>query len=413
MRVSPAVGAEAGLGTEARPGAGVPARAWAGAGASARARSLLRAVALVAPALLLAVTTAVQAQTPPPRDPPPTPVAQLPDAKIALVVASGSVRDAGINQAVHAGVRTGAAAIGAADPEVLTPRTREDAAARLASLADLGATAVVVVGDLGPETTQVALGYPRVRFIGVGQVPPCLTLEGLIDTLGGCAGDPAALVPNYTILAYREDQAGYLAGIVAASASASGRVGVIGAMPGCEGCVRYMQGFELGARSIKPDITVDWGFAADSDEGVAFEDPYVGRVYAGAFIDVHQPDVVLAAAGRTGEGIFDAACEAGILAVGVDVDMAQAYPKARACLLTSATKGLARSVSESIIGVAAGTLRGGTDTWDAARDGVGYAPFYDLVALLPPDIGTRLDRAYGAMARGTLETCPASCGTVR
>ena len=78
--------------------------------------------------------------------------------------------------------------------------------------------------------------------MGVDQSPICVTADGAPDSTFACKGDAKTLLPNYVSLKYAEDQAGYLAGIVAASISKSGEIGAIGGTTLCGPCVRYIQG---------------------------------------------------------------------------------------------------------------------------------------------------------------------------
>ena len=130
---------------------------------------------------------------------------------------------------------------------------------------------------------------------------------------------------------YAEDQAGYLAGIVAAKATKSNIIGAIGGVSLCGPCVRYMQGYALGAKSVNPDIKVKTAFVSASDFKVGFADQAAGKTFATQFINQNKGiDVLFQVAGLTGNGIIDAACAAKINAVGVDVDQHTSYPAAQA-----------------------------------------------------------------------------------
>ena len=111
--------------------------------------------------------------------------------------------------------------------------------------------------------------------------------------------------------------------------------------------------------------------------------------------------------------MLDAACEAGIDAIGVDVDQYQSYPASQPCILTSAEKKLPTRSSQSIEAIADGTATGGLTSFDAANDGIGVSPFYEAAS--KPHRrhpGARSMTAFAAMKAGTLETCPAdTCGS--
>ncbi len=210
---------------------------------------------------------------------------------------------------------------------------------------------------------------------------------------------------------YAEDQAGYLAGIVAASATKSNIIGAVGGVSLCGPCIRYMQGYELGAKSVNPAITVKSAFVSDSDFKVGFADQAAGKTFGDQFITQNKGlDVLFQVAGLTGNGLVDAACAAKINAIGVDVDQHESYPASQPCILTSAEKHLALSVSDSIVGIADGTAKGGLTFFNAKNDGIGVSPFYDAASKLPTDIQAKIDEATAGMKAGTVTTCPAKCG---
>ena len=172
-----------------------------------------------------------------------------------------------------------------------------------------------------------------------------------------------------------------------------------------------MQGYELGAKSVNPDVVVKSAFVSDSDFRVGFADQAAGKTFGDQFIKQNTGiDVLFQVAGLTGNGIIDSACAASINAIGVDVDQHESYPASAACILTSAEKHLAVSVSDSIVGIADGTAKGGLAFFNATNDGIGVSPFYDAASKLAADTQAKLDEALAGMKAGTLTTCPAKCG---
>jgi basic membrane protein A len=212
---------------------------------------------------------------------------------------------------------------------------------------------------------------------------------------------------------YQEDQPGYLAGMVAASVSKTGEIGAIGGITLCAPCIRYIQGYALGAKAVNPNVKVRVAWVTESDFVKAFNDPDGGKNFAQQFMAQYpQVDVLFQVAGKTGNGVLDAACDANKLAIGVDVDQALSYPSAAKCIVTSAEKKLALSVAAVIQEIAAGTAKGGEDLWDAKRDGIGISPFHDFDSQISSDLKTKLDNALKQMKDGTLKTCPDNCGAV-
>lgn len=336
------------------------------------------------------------------------------DLKIGVVTDVGTVNDKNFNEYTYVGAKNGAAAIGAEEPPVTVPKDSSEYASAIQAYVDQGYDIIVTAGfNLGVATTQAAHDNPDVWFIGVDQGPPCVNEEGLPDTTFACAGDAATLLPQFVALSYQEDQAGYLAGMAAASASKTGTIGAIGGITLCGPCIRYIQGYKLGAESINPDIKVVVAWVTDSDFVKAFNDPVTGKSFGEQFLQQNSDvDVLFQVAGKTGNGVLDAACEAGIWGIGVDVDQALSYPNAASCIITSAEKKLALAVETDITKIVDGTMTGGDDHWDASRDGVGYSPFHDNADAFPADMADTLDAALAEEKAGTLVTCPEKCGDI-
>ena len=330
--------------------------------------------------------------------------------KIGVATDVGTANDKNFNEYTNVGAQQGATALGAAVPPVVTPKDPSEYAKILQSYVDQGFDVIVTAGfNLGQATNCAAHANPDIWFIGVDQGPPCVTTDGLPDGAFKCAGDAAKLLPKYVAISYQEDQPGYLAGMVAASVSKTGIIGAIGGITLCGPCVRYIQGFLLGAQKINPNITLKTSWVTTSDFVKAFNDPVTGKNFGAQFITTNKPDVLFQVAGKTGNGILDAACEAGIIGIGVDVDQALSYPNAAKCTITSAEKKLALAVSTDIANIVAGTQKGGDDHWDAKRDGIGYSPFHDLASKAPSGLQAMLDSAFAEMKAGTLKTCPDKC----
>ncbi len=334
--------------------------------------------------------------------------------KIGVQTDVGSVNDKNFNEFTYVGAKDGASAVGAAEPPVVVPASDADFAPNIQSFVDQGFNVIVTAGfNLTNVTAASAKANPNIWFIGVDH-NPCINGSGDVDpTFADCSGSVATLLPKYLALNYAEDQAGYLAGMVAASASQSNIIGAIGGVSLCGPCVRYIQGYVLGAKSIKPDITVKVAWVSDSDFTKGFFDQAGGKTFANQFIQQNTGvDVLFQVAGSTGNGVIDAACEGGINAIGVDVDQHESYPASQACILTSAEKKLSRSVAESIKAIAAGTAKGGLSFFNASNDGIGVSSFYAAASKLPSDMQSKIDTALAAMKAGTLTTCPPApeCG---
>ena len=190
-----------------------------------RVRSTL-ALALATALLVLACTgpTATPTQTAVPTTAAPTtaapttaPPTDPPAAfKVGVVTDVGTVDDKNFNEYSYQGAVAGAAAINAGDVSVAVPDDASQYASLIQDFIDTDHNIIVTVGfALADATAVAALANTDVWFIGVDQAP-CIDEAGAPDPTFTCAGDLATLLPNFVGLQYAEDQAGYLAGIVAA-----------------------------------------------------------------------------------------------------------------------------------------------------------------------------------------------------
>jgi basic membrane protein A len=329
--------------------------------------------------------------------------------KIGVVTDIGTVNDKGFNEYSYKGAVAGATAIGAATPAVVVPKDASAYAADIASFVGQSYNIIVTVGfNLVVDTEKAAKANPSINFIGVDQ-SPCVDATGAPDNSGKCAGAVGTVLPNYHAFTFQEDQAGYLAGIVAASASKSGIIGAIGGTTLCNACVRYIQGYELGAKSVNASVTVKSAYVTHDFSAAAFGDPVGGKAFAQNFMAANHPDVLFAVAGLTGNGVLDAACAAGIWGVGVDVNQYISLPNDDKCIITSAEKHLVSAVTQAIQSIASG----GTipTLFNAANDGIGASAVTNVTL---PDVQAKLDAAVAAMKAGTLQTCPTTgCGIAK
>ncbi|HVH62222.1 MAG TPA: BMP family ABC transporter substrate-binding protein [Candidatus Dormibacteraeota bacterium] len=331
--------------------------------------------------------------------------------KIALMSATGTLQDHNFSQYSWEGAKKGAADIGAKAPATVVPVDSSDYDKDIQAFVDAGYNMIVTVAfDESGATTKAAKKNPNVKFIGVDQSPICVDPQGNLDTTFACKGDPKTLLPNYTSLYFEEDQPGYLAGMVAASISKTKHIAAVGGINVVPPVVRYMQGFQLGAQAIDPSVKVDLAYVSTSDFTKAFNDPVAGKVLGSQLISQNHDDVLFQVAGKTGNGVLDAACAANVYAIGVDVDQYLSYPNADPCLVTSAEKHLSNAVEAAIKQVNDGSIKPGDTLFNAANNGIGISPFHGKDNMITADLKAKLDQALAGMKNGSVKTCPSNCG---
>jgi basic membrane protein A len=320
------------------------------------------------------------------------------EAKIGLVTDVGTLDDKNFNEYSWVGTQQGAASIGAPTPQAIITTGSADYEANIQTLLDDDFNLIVTVGfALGAATLAAAQENPDVHFIGVDQ------FQAGDDVVAGAG------LPNYESLIFNEAQAGYLAGIVAANISESNVIAAIGGSGTIPPVVNYMRGYENGAKSVTPDITVHLKYISN-DLTVAFNDPTTGKSFADQFLQQNaDTDVMFQVAGKTGNGVLQSVQQAGIYGVGVDVDQWLSLPEQAVCIVTSAEKHLSMAVREGIEAFGGGSARTGNVFYGADNDGIGTAPYYQFDGnVITDEIKTAVQDAFDAMAAGDLDPCQPS-----
>ena len=219
---------------------------------------------------------------------------------------------------------------------VLTPAPKEGYVPSLSLLARQRYDLVIGIGVFAaPAIDRVATGFPETRF-------------AIIDL----AHDELAHRPKNVVgLVFREEQAGYLAGHLAALVlTLSPGEEVISSVGGqrVPSVERWIAGYKAGARGANPRVTTLNSYTDD------FADPVKGRSVALSEI-AKGSRVVFQVASDCGLGALEAAGERGIWGIGVDVDQSHLGRH----ILTSAVKRLDVAVFDTIEELARGTLETG------------------------------------------------------
>jgi basic membrane protein A len=179
--------------------------------------------------------------------------------------------------------------------------------------------------------------------------------------------------------------------MLASMASKSGKVGCVGGMD--IPLIRKFQcGYEQGARHANAKVEVSANMTGTTP--AAWNDPARGAELAKAQF-AKGVDVVFAAAGGTGTGVYQAAKDAGRLAIGVDSNQNHLQP---GTMLTSMVKRVDVAVSNAFAGVKPGlTVMGLKD------NGVEAAIDQHNAKLVTPQMKARLDAARADIIAGKIK----------
>ena len=326
--------------------------------------------------------------------------------KIGLVTDVGTLDDKNFNQYSWEGAQDGASKVGGTAKAAVST-VSADIGKNIQSFVDQKYDVIVTIGfAAGADTIKAAKANPSIKFIGVDQAP-CITETGESDPKFGCKGDPAKLLPNLQGIGWREQQPGYLAGIVAGSLTKSGEIAAVGGTNAVPAVPNYIEGYRNGAMSVKPDVKVVVQYVSPAPDKAAFADAPGGKAFAQQLLSANpKVDVIFQVAGLTGNGVLQAACEKNLMAIGVDVDQYISAPETKACTVVSAEKKLKKNVSDAIVRIKDKKDVGGILKLDLKTDDVGLSPFHDFESKITADIKAKIDKAIADMKAGTLQPCP-------
>jgi basic membrane protein A len=191
-----------------------------------------------------------------------------------------------------------------------------------------------------------------------------------------------------------------MAGVLAASLSESGVIGVVGGREDVPPVVKLVNGYKAGAESVNPDIRVL------SIYNESFDDATKGASDAQQFIG-EGADVIFGAGGKTGSGGVVEATKAGKWGIGVDQDeyfstFNEGAADGADKLASSAVKRVDLGVFQEIVSVLDGSFAGGPYSLTAANGGITYAPFHD--ADIPAKAADAVEAARKGLADGSIKT---------
>lgn len=294
----------------------------------------------------------------------------LAQATPAVIFDMGGKFDKSFNEAAFRGAEAWKKETGQSylEFEIANPAQREQAMRRMA---ERGANPIVGVGfSQGTPMEKVARANPKLQF-------------ALIDAV--------VTLPNVQSILFKEHEGSFLVGMLAAMASKTGKVGFIGGMD--IPLIRKFQcGYEQGARYANPKVEVTMNMTGTTP--AAWNDPTRGSELAKAQF-AKGVDVVFAAAGGTGIGVYQAAKDSGRYAIGVDSNQNHLQP---GTMLTSMVKRVDVAVARAMKGVTPGlTVLG------LAENAVDYAQDEHNAKLITPEMKRRVEAARADIIAGRIK----------
>jgi len=201
--------------------------------------------------------------------------------------------------------------------------------------------------------------------------------------------------PNVRSLMFEEHEGAYLIGAIAAMTSKTGKIGFVGGMD-IPLIRRFEMGYEAGAKKINPEIKVVDNYVGVTSE--AWNNPPKGKELAVSQYEAGA-DIIFAAAGASGLGVFDAAEEKRKFAIGVDANQNWTKP---GLILTSMLKRVDEAVFTTIEDAKAGKFTGGVKRYGLKNKGIGYAVDQYNEKILSEPVRQRADELKAEIIAGKI-----------
>jgi basic membrane protein A and related proteins len=240
---------------------------------------------------------------------------------------------------------------------------------------------------------------------GIAVESPDVTFAIVDDPMMNFNVDPPApIAPNVAGLVFAEQEGSYLVGVAAALKSTTGKIGFIGGVSGIGLIEKFEAGYIAGAKSINPDIQVTSQYITEFPDFDGFQSPDRAKEIATAMYS-EGADVIYAAAGLSGSGMFQAAAETSgatgtkVWGIGVDSDQYNTVdPAVKEYVLTSMIKRVDNAVYKITEDVVNGTFEPGEQRYDLKAEGVGYATSGGFV----DDIVDQIEAAKAGIIAGDI-----------
>ncbi|HPY39763.1 MAG TPA: BMP family ABC transporter substrate-binding protein [Thiolinea sp.] len=267
------------------------------------------------------------------------------DLKPAIVYDLGTKFDKSFNEGVSNGAKRFSEET-KVEVREFEPANDSQIEQAIRKMASRGSDPIISVGfSQANALTTVAKEFPKVSFT---------IIDSVVDQ------------PNVRSVTFKEEQGSFLVGALAAMASKTGKVGFVGGQD-IALIRKFACGYEQGAKYIKKDVEVFQNMTGST--GAAWNNPSKGGELAKSQFD-RGADVIFAAAGGTGIGVYQAAKDNGKFAIGVDSNQNHLQP---GTMLTSMIKRVDNAAYDTFKAKMDGSWKAGVVSLGLAEKGVGWA----------------------------------------
>ncbi|MEZ8081855.1 BMP family ABC transporter substrate-binding protein [Enterovibrio norvegicus] len=294
--------------------------------------------------------------------------------KPSVVFDMGGKFDKSFNQAAYTGAEAFKKETGVSygEFEITNEAQREQAMLRMAQR---GFSPIVAVGfQQAPIVEKVAKQFPKTQFV---------IIDAVVD------------LPNVRSVVFKEHEGSFLVGALAVMKSESDKVGFVGGMD-IPLIRKFACGYEQGAKFQSADADVVQNMTGSTP--AAWNNPTKGAELAKSQFD-KGVDVVYAAAGGTGVGVYQAAVDESKYAIGVDSNQNYLHP---GVMLTSMVKRVDVAVQDAFNDAKAGEFTPGLQALGLKEGGVDWALDDYNKSLVTPEMEARVKQIRDDIIAGKI-----------
>ncbi len=313
--------------------------------------------------------------------------------KVCEVTDTGGVDDKSFNATAWKGAQDAVKELGV-EAKYLESKEVADFEKNINAFIEEKCDIIITVGFLlGDATKAAAEANPNTKFsiVDYGYSP---------------------VIPNVVGQAFQTDEAGFMAGYLAAGVTKTGFVGTFGGM-NIPTVSIFMDGFARGVTYYNEKhgtsvVTLGWDTA--TSDGLFtndFSDQQKGNEMAVSLMD-EGADVILPVAGPVGLGAAAAVKARGnAYIIGVDSDWFLTAPDYADITLTSVMKLMDVTTLNVIRSAKDGTFKGGSAVGNLANGGVALAPFHNLDSMVSAELKAELEAVKADLIAGKIALNPA------
>ncbi len=295
--------------------------------------------------------------------------------KPAVVYDMGGKFDKSFNEAVAKGLEKFKADHGIEVRE-FEPNNETQFVQAHRKFAQRGFDPIIGVGfNQATTVKELAPKFPKTRYV---------LIDSVVDA------------PNVKSILFKEHEGSFLVGMAAALKSKTGKVGFVGGMD-IPLIRKFECGYEQGAKYVNPKIEVIANMTGTTP--AAWHDLSRGAELAKGQFE-RGVDVVFAAAGATGLGVYQAAKDAGKFAIGVDSNQNYLHP---GTMLTSMVKRVGVAAYKALEEAKNGKFTPGITHLGLAEDGVDWAVDEYNKDLITEEMKQKIEQAKKDIIAGKIK----------